>query len=50
MGRTFLGCRCRTCREFDWHRWCWKYVPVRYGRPQRLQTILTWQEWGWVDS
>jgi hypothetical protein len=36
-------CHCRICREFDWSRRCWKYVPVRYAvRRQSLRTIHAW--------
>lgn len=34
-------CQCRTCREFDFQRWCWKYIPVRYETQRSdLATVL----------
>ena len=40
-------CTCRTCRDFDFTRWGWKYVPVRYGR-QSLKGLLRWLDRGKV--
>ncbi len=34
-------CQCVTCRDFDFSRWCWKYVPVRYEeRRSDLRKLL----------
>jgi len=42
-GPDITPCLCRICRDFDYARWCWQYVPVRYGvRRQRLAGLLRW--------